>query len=295
VTLPGRLLREALAAERPLQVVGAVNAFAAIMAERAGFRALYLSGAGVSTASFGLPDLGMTTRGEVLEDVRRITGVTSLPLIVDADTGWGSAFGIARTVKEMIRTGAAGMHIEDQVATKRCGQRPGKVVVSTGEMADRVKAAVDAKTDRDFIVIARTDAVATEGIDASLERARVYRDAGADMIFPEALSTLEDYRRFVDAVGVPVLANITEFGVTPLFSRGELAGAGVSAVLYPLSAFRAMNAAASKVYREIREKGTQRDVVGLMQSREELYDLLRYYEYEQRLDRLYPGHERRND
>jgi methylisocitrate lyase len=291
VTLPGKLLRETLAREVPLQVVGAVNALAAMMAERAGFRALYLSGAGVANASFGLPDLGLTTRGEVLEDARRITGVTDLPLIVDADTGWGSALAIARTVKEMTRAGAAGMHIEDQVATKRCGQRPGKVVVSAWEMADRIKAAADAKSDPDFVVIARTDAVALEGIGPSLERARVYQDAGADMIFPEALSTLDEYRRFVDAVEIPVLANITEFGVTPLYTVDELAGAGVSAVIYPLSAFRAMNAAALKVYREIRQKGTQRGVVSLMQTREDLYDLLRYYEYEKTLDRLYPGHD----
>ena len=289
MTLPGKFLREALAREKPLQIVGAVNALAAMMAERAGFRALYLSGAGVANASFGLPDLGMTALSEVLEDARRITGVTDLPLIVDADTGWGSALGIARTVKEMIRAGAAGMHIEDQVAAKRCGQRPGKVVVSAWEMADRIKAAADAKSDPDFVVIARTDAVALEGVVPSLERARVYQDAGADMIFPEALSTLEEYRGFADAVDIPVLANITEFGVTPLYTLDELAGAGVSAVIYPLSAFRAMNAAALKVYREIRQKGTQRDVVSLMQTREELYDLLRYYEYEQKLDRLYPG------
>jgi methylisocitrate lyase len=295
VTLPGRLLRMALAAEKPLQVVGAVNAIAAMMAERAGFRAIYLSGAGVANASFGLPDLGLTTRSEVLEDARRITGVTALPLIVDADTGWGSAFAVARTVKEVIRAGAAAMHIEDQVATKRCGQRPGKVIVSAGEMVDRIKAAADAKTDPDFVVIARTDAVAVEGIDASLERALSYRDAGADMIFPEALSTLEDYRRFVNVVDIPVLANITEFGVTPLFSLDELGGAGVGAVLYPLSAFRAMNAASLKVYREIREKGTQRDVVGLMQTREELYDLLHYYEYEQKLDILYSKRDEKSD
>jgi methylisocitrate lyase len=285
----------ALAAEKPLQVVGAVNAIAAMMAERAGFRAIYLSGAGVANASFGLPDLGLTTRSEVLEDARRITGVTALPLIVDADTGWGSAFAVARTVKEVIRAGAAAMHIEDQVATKRCGQRPGKVIVSAGEMVDRIKAAADAKTDPDFVVIARTDAVAVEGIDASLERALSYRDAGADMIFPEALSTLEDYRRFVNVVDIPVLANITEFGVTPLFSLDELGGAGVGAVLYPLSAFRAMNAASLKVYREIREKGTQRDVVGLMQTREELYDLLHYYEYEQKLDILYSKRDEKSD
>lgn len=291
MTSPGRLLRAALAAEKPLQIVGAINALAAMMAERAGFRAVYLSGAGVANASFGLPDLGMTARSEVTDDARRITGVTSLPLIVDADTGWGGAFAIARTVKEFIRAGAAGLHIEDQVATKRCGQRPGKKVVSAGEMEDRIKAATDAKTDPDFVVIARTDAVASEGIDPSLERAISYRDAGADMIFPEALSTVEDYRKFVNSVGIPVLANITEFGVTPLFTLKELADAGVAAVLFPLSAFRAMNAAAIKVYREIREKGTQRDIVGLMQTREELYDLLQYYEYERKLDLLHSKHD----
>lgn len=286
---PGALFRETLVQEKPLQIAGTINAFSALIAERAGFRTIYLSGAGVANASFGLPDLGVTTLTDVLEDARRITGVTPLPLIVDADTGWGSAFMIARTVKEMIRAGAAGMHIEDQIAIKRCGQRPGKVVVAAGEMVDRIKAAVDAKTDPDFVVIARTDAVAVEGVDASMERAVHYRDAGADMIFPEALSRLEDYARFVDAVRVPVLANITEFGVTPLFTLDELSRAGVSAVLYPLSAFRAMNEAAFEVYRTIRQKGTQKDALKLMQSREELYGLLRYYDYEQKLDQLFPG------
>lgn len=286
---PGALFRETLVQEKPLQIAGTINAFSALMAERAGFRAIYLSGAGVANASFGLPDLGMTTLTDVLEDARRITSVTTLPLIVDADTGWGGAFMIARTVKEVIRAGAAGMHMEDQIAIKRCGQRPGKVVVAAGEMVDRIKAAVDAKTDPDFVVIARTDAVAVEGVDASIERAVRYRDAGADMIFPEALSRLEDYARFVDAVRVPVLANITEFGVTPLFTLDELSRAGVSAVLYPLSAFRAMNAAAFEVYRTIRQKGTQKDALKLMQSREELYGLLRYYDYEQKLDQLFPG------
>lgn len=285
---PGALLRGALAHEKPLQIAGTINAFSALMAEREDFRAIYLSGAGVANASFGLPDLGMTTLTDVLTDARRITGVTTLPLIVDADTGWGGAFMIARTVKEMIRAGAAGMHIEDQLAAKRCGQRPGKVVVAVEEMVDRIKASVDAKTDPDFVVIARTDAIAIEGVDASIERALHYRDAGADMIFPEALSRLEDYARFVVALQMPVLANITEFGVTPLFTLDELSGAGVSAVLYPLSAFRAMNAAAVEVYRAIRAEGTQKEVLYLMQTREELYDLLHYHEYEQKLDRLYP-------
>ncbi len=284
---PGAQLRRALSEEKPLQIPGTVNAYAAIMAERVGFRAIYLSGAGVANASYGLPDLGITTLSDVLADVRRITGVTKLPLLVDTDTGWGHAFMIARTVQEMIRAGAAGIHIEDQVAAKRCGQRPGKKVVSLQEMEDRIKAAVDARTDPKFIIIARTDAAAVEGIEAAVARAVRYREAGADMIFAEALARLEDYRKFVDAAGVPVLANITEFGVTPLFTRDELAAAGVGGVLYPLSAFRAMNAAALKVYQAIREKGTQRDVVGTMQTREELYDFLGYYEFEKKLDRLF--------
>ena len=284
---PGAQLRRALDEEKPLQIAGTINAYAAIMAERVGFRAIYLSGAGVANASYGLPDLGITTLSDVLADVKRITGVTRLPLLVDADTGWGHAFMIARTVLEMIRAGAAGIHIEDQVAAKRCGQRPGKKVVSVDEMTDRIKAAVDARTDPEFVIVARTDAAAVEGLEASVSRAVRYREAGADMIFAEALARLEDYRKFVDAAGVPVLANITEFGVTPLFTRDELAAAGVGAVLYPLSAFRAMNAAALKVYQAIREKGTQRDFVGTMQTREELYDFLGYYEYEKKLDRLF--------
>jgi methylisocitrate lyase len=284
---PGALLRAALSEERPLQIAGAINAYAAIMAERVGFRALYLSGAGVANASYGLPDLGVTTLPDVLTDARRITGVTSLPLLVDADTGWGHAFMIARTVQEMIRAGVAGIHIEDQVAAKRCGQRPGKRVVSVEEMEDRIKAAVDARTDSGFVVVARTDAVAVEGLDAAIARAKRYREAGADVIFPEALVRIEDYGKFVDAVGVPVLANITEFGVTPIFSRDDLAKAGLGAVLYPLSAFRAMNAAALRVYRAIREEGTQKNVVDIMQTREDLYDFLGYYEYEKKLDLLF--------
>jgi methylisocitrate lyase len=284
---PGGLLRRALSEEKPLQIAGTINAYAAIMAERVGFRAIYLSGAGVANASYGLPDLGMTTLTDVLADVRRITGVTGLPLLVDADTGWGHAFMIARTVKEMTRAGAAGIHIEDQVAAKRCGQRPGKRVVGVDEMADRIKAAVDARTDPEFVIVARTDAVASEGLEAAAVRAVRYRETGADMIFAEAIGRLEDYKIFVEAAGIPVLANVTEFGVSPLFTRDELAAAGVAAALYPLSAFRAMNAAALKIFRAIREKGTQRDVIGDMQTREELYDFLGYYEYERKLDRLF--------
>ncbi len=284
---PGGLFRRALADEKPLQVVGTINAFSAIMAEKVGFRAIYLSGAGVANGCFGLPDLGMTTLTEVLDEARRITGVVSLPLIVDVDTGWGSAFMIGKTVREMIRTGVAAIHIEDQTGTKRCGQRPGKKVVGPQEMVDRIKAAVDAKTSRDFVVIARTDAAAPEGLEASIARAGLYREAGADMIFPEALPGIDDYRRFVEAVDIPVLANITEFGVTPLFTLDELSQAGVGAVLYPLSAFRAMNAAALKVYRDIRHKGTQRGVVDIMQTREELYEFLNYYDYERKLDQLF--------
>ncbi len=290
----GALLRAALTEERPLQVVGAVNAYAALLAERSGFRALYLSGAGVANASFGLPDLGMTTLNDVLEDVRRITSVSRLPLLVDADTGWGHAFMIGRTVREMTRAGAAGVHIEDQVAAKRCGHRPGKALVSCAEMADRIKAAVDTRTDAGFVIMARTDAVAVEGLEAAIERACRYREAGADMLFPEALTGLDQYRRFAQAVGVPILANITEFGITPLFTREELAGAGVGLVLYPLSAFRAMSATALRVYRAIRENGTQRGVVESMQSRTELYDIIGYHDYERRLDELF-GREEKND
>lgn len=289
---PGQLLRAALAEEKPLQVAGAINAYAALLAERAGFRALYLSGAGVANASFALPDLGLTTLGDVLEEVRRVTGASGLPLLVDADTGWGHAFMIGRTVREMIRAGAAGMHIEDQVAAKRCGHRPGKALVSPGEMADRIRAAVDARTDPDFVIMARTDAVAVEGIEAAIERACRYREAGADMIFPEALTELAHYRRFAEAAAIPLLANITEFGVTPLFTVEELAGAGVGLVLYPLSAFRAMSAAALRVYRAIREEGTQRGVVAEMQSRAELYEVLGYHDYEKKLDELFGKEEK---
>lgn len=283
----GKLLRKALAEEKPLQVAGTINAFSAIMAERVGFRAIYLSGAGVANACFGIPDLGMITLTDVLGEAGRITGATSLPLIVDVDTGWGSAFMIGRTVREMIRTGVAAIHIEDQVAAKRCGQRPGKKIVRPGEMADRIKAAVDARACEEFMVVARTDAAAIEGLEASIERACLYCEAGADMVFPEALPAIDDYRRFVESLDVPVLANITEFGVTPLFTLDQLSHVGVAVVLYPLSAFRAMNAAALKVYRSIRRSGTQREVLDLMQTREELYNFLNYYDYERKLDELF--------
>ncbi len=284
---PGKQFRAALDAERPLQVVGAINAYAALLAEQSGFRAIYLSGAGVANASFGLPDLGMTTLNDVLEDVRRLTAACSLPLLVDADTGFGPAFMVGRTVAQLIASGAAGMHIEDQVQAKRCGHRPGKALVSSAEMADRIKAAVDARRDPGFVIMARTDAIASEGLDAAIARSRGYVEAGADMIFAEAVTSLDDYRGFTSAVGVPVLANITEFGKTPLFSVDELQAAGVRLVLYPVSAFRAMSQAAIRVYRTIRRAGTQKDVVELMQSREDLYQVLGYHEYEQKLDTLF--------
>jgi methylisocitrate lyase len=284
---PGARLRRAVSEEKPLQVVGAINAYHATLAEHAGYRALYLSGGGVAAGSLALPDLGISTLHDVLEDVRRITYITQLPLLVDADTGFGpSAFNIARTVRELIRAGAAGCHIEDQVQSKRCGHRPGKAIVSKGEMADRIKAAADARTD-DFVIMARTDALAVEGLDAALERAVACAEAGADMIFPEAVTELDQYRRFVEATGVPVLANITEFGQTPLFTTQELKDAGVGLALYPLSAFRAMNQAALKVYEAIRRDGTQKAVLDIMQTRDELYDHLGYHAYEQQLDRLY--------
>jgi methylisocitrate lyase len=284
---PGKRFRTALTEERPLQVVGTVNAYAAIMAERTGFRAIYLSGAGVANASYGLPDLGITTLNDVLEDVRRITSATALPLLVDIDTGWGGAFVIARTIRQMITAGAAAIHLEDQVQAKRCGHRPGKAIVSTREMVDRIKAAVDARTDPDFVIIARTDAFAREGLDAALERALHYKEAGADILFPEALPELHHYRAFAAATELPILANITEFGVTPLFTREELASADVSLALYPLSAFRAMSAAALNVYRALRGEGTQRNVVATMQTRQELYDFLGYEAYEAKLDALF--------
>jgi methylisocitrate lyase len=283
----GARLRAALETERPLQIVGAINAYSALLAERSGFRALYLSGAGVANASFGLPDLGITSLNDVCEDVRRICSATNLPLLVDADTGWGGAFNIARTCRDLIRAGAAGMHIEDQVSAKRCGHRPGKELVPPGEMVDRIKAAVDARTDDAFVVMARTDAHAVEGQQAALERAAAYVQAGADMIFAEALTTLDEYRQFTSAIRVPVLANITEFGKTPLFTVQELASVGVSMVLYPLSAFRAMSKAALTVYGAIRREGTQKSVLDLMQTRSELYDTLGYLEYERKLDALF--------
>jgi methylisocitrate lyase len=287
VQTAGARLRAAVDAERPLQVVGAINAYAALLARQAGFKALYLSGAGVANASFGLPDLGMTALNEVCEDVRRISGACELPLLVDADTGWGAAFNIARTTRELIRAGAAGMHLEDQVSAKRCGHRPGKALVSAAEMSDRIKAAVDGRTDAQFVIMARTDAHAVEGQAAALERAAAYVEAGADMLFAEALKTLDEYRAFAARVPVPVLANITEFGQTPLFSREELGAAGVRLVLYPLSAFRAAAKAQVVVYEAIRRQGTQQAVVPYMQTRAELYAVLGYHEYEKKLDELF--------
>ncbi|MBC7783666.1 MAG: methylisocitrate lyase [Burkholderiales bacterium] len=284
---PGQTLRAAVAAERPLQVVGAINAYCAMLAERAGYRALYLSGAGVANASFGLPDLGITTLNDVCEDIRRITQASDLPLLVDADTGWGGAFMIARTVREMTRAGAAGCHLEDQVQAKRCGHRPGKALVSGTEMCDRIKAAVDSRTDADFVVMARTDAHASEGLQAAIERAGAYVNAGADMIFAEALTTLDEYRTFCGAIRAPVLANITEFGRTPLFALDELRDAGVRLALYPLSAFRAMSRAAAEVYQTIRTAGTQKSLTERMQTRNELYEVLDYHAYEQKLDALF--------
>lgn len=286
-TSPGIRLREAAAEEKPLQVAGAINAFAAMLAEQAGFRALYVSGAGVANASFGMPDLGITTLNDVLEDVRRITSVTGLPLLVDADTGFGGAFQIARTVKQMSRAGVAAIHIEDQVAAKRCGHRPNKAIVSLAEMTDRIKAAADAREDPAFVIMARTDALAVEGLEGAIERACACVEAGADMIFPEAVVSLDQYRKFADAVQVPILANMTEFGQTPLFTVKELEESGVGLALYPLSAFRAMSAAALQVYRIIRTEGTQRNAIDSMQTRSELYDVLRYYDYERKLDQLF--------
>ena len=283
----GAKLRQAIQSEKPLQIVGTINAYTAMMAERVGHKALYLSGAGVANASFGLPDLGMTSLNDVCEDIRRITGATDVPLLVDADTGWGGAFNIARTVKEMTRAGAAGFHIEDQVAQKRCGHRPNKEIVSQGEMVDRVKAAVDARIDDQFLIMARTDALQQEGLEAAIERAQACVEAGADAIFAEAVHTLEQYQAFTNALNVPVLANITEFGATPLFNKDELAGVGVEMVLYPLSAFRAMNKAALNVYQNILAKGDQKDVVESMQTRAELYDFLNYHSFEEKLDALF--------
>ena len=284
---PGARLRQAVGAEQPLQVVGAINAYHAMMAERVGYRALYLSGGGVAAGSLGLPDLGISNLHDVCEDVRRITYVTQAPLLVDADTGLGpSAFNIERTVRELMRAGAAGCHIEDQVQAKRCGHRPGKAIVSKAEMVDRVKAAADAARD-DFVIMARTDALAVEGLQGAIDRACACVEAGADMIFPEAMTELAQYQQFAQAVGVPVLANITEFGATPLFTTQELGAVGVGLVLYPLSAFRAMNQAALKVYEAIRHDGTQQGVVDIMQTRNDLYDYLGYHAFEQKLDALF--------
>ena len=287
VLTAGARFRAAVAGERPLQIVGVINAYAALLAERAGFRALYLSGGGVAAASLGLPDLGISTLDDVLVDTRRITDVTDLPLLVDVDTGFGSAFNIARTVRSLVRAGAGALHIEDQVQAKRCGHRPGKALVSKEEMVDRIKAAVDARADPTFCIMARTDALAVEGLDLALERARAYVEAGADMLFPEALTDVRMYGLFARETGVPVLANMTEFGKTPLVSTPEIGQAGAHMVLYPLSAFRAMSAAAMNVYETIRRHGSQESVLNEMQTRAELYDVLGYYAYEQKLDELF--------
>lgn len=286
-TSAGARFRAAVTAESPLQVIGAINAYHARLAERTGYRALYVSGGGVAAGSLGLPDLGISTLDDVLTDVRRITDASGLPVLVDADTGFGGAFNIARSVKALIKAGAGALHIEDQVQAKRCGHRPGKAIVTQAEMVDRVKAAVDARTDGDFVIMARTDALAVEGLQSAIDRACACVEAGADMIFPEAVTELPMYRQFAAAVKVPVLANITEFGATPLFTVDELRGADVALVLYPLSAFRAMNAAALKVYQAVRRDGTQANVLDLMQTRMELYDYLGYHEFEQKLDQLF--------
>jgi methylisocitrate lyase len=284
---PGAKFRAAVAAEKPLQVIGAINAYTARMAEASGFKALYISGGGVAANSLGMPDLGISTMEDVLIDARRITDVTTLPLLVDIDTGWGGAFNIARTIRTFQKAGVAAVHMEDQVGTKRCGHRPGKEVVSLEEMVDRVKAAVDARTDPNFIIMARTDALAVEGINAAMDRACAYVEAGADMIFPEAMTELSMYKQFKQAVKVPILANITEFGHTPLYTREELATVDVDIVLHCCSAYRAMNAAALKVYQSIRAEGTQKNVVDLMQTRADLYKYLDYHSYEQKLDELF--------
>jgi methylisocitrate lyase len=288
----GAALRAAIAAEKPLQVVGAINAYAARMAEATGFRALYLSGGGVAANSLGLPDLGISTMDDVLIDIRRITEASRLPLLVDADTGWGSAFNIARTVRSFIKAGAAGLHIEDQVQAKRCGHRPGKEVVAREDMVDRIKAAVDARSDAGFVIMARSDALASHGIEEMLERLVACVAAGADAVFPEAITDLAMYRRVKDAVQVPVLANITEFGKTPLYTREELGAVGVDIVLHCCSAYRAMNAAALKVYEAIRHDGTQKNVVNLMQTRDDLYKFLDYHAYERKLDELFSSEKR---
>lgn len=283
----GKRFKDAVSQNSPLQILGVINAYSAIQATKSGAKALYLSGAGVANASIGLPDLGMTNLEDVCIDTRRITAATDLPLLIDADTGWGGAFNIARTIKELTRAGAAGCHIEDQVAQKRCGHRPNKELVSKDEMCDRIKAAVDGKIDSDFVVMARTDAHASEGQKAAIERASAYVEAGADMIFAEAIHTLEEYKQFTNVIKVPVLANITEFGKTPYFTLDELKEVGISMVLYPLSGFRAMNKAALSVFKEIIQKGTQKGVLDIMQTREELYDMLGYHKFEDKLDELF--------
>ncbi|HEY1683723.1 MAG TPA: methylisocitrate lyase [Tepidisphaeraceae bacterium] len=284
---PGKQFRAAVTAENPLQIPGVINAYAALLAQRAGFKALYLSGAGVANASFGLPDLGITTSNDVAEDIRRITLAVDLPLLVDADTGFGSAFNITRTVREFTSAGAAAMHLEDQVQAKRCGHRPGKALVSSEEMRDRIKTAVDARTDDQFVIMARTDAHAVEGLQSAIDRANAYVKAGADMIFAEALATLDEFRQFTAAIRVPVLANITEFGKTPMFTIEELRSAGVGIALYPLSAFRAMSFAAEQTYKTLRAAGTQKSLIDKMQTRQELYEVLHYHAYEQKLDQLF--------
>ncbi|ENC8466068.1 methylisocitrate lyase [Salmonella enterica subsp. enterica serovar Newport] len=285
---PGQAFRAALAKENPLQIVGAINANHALLAQRAGYQAIYLSGGGVAAGSLGLPDLGISTLDDVLTDIRRITDVCPLPLLVDADIGFGSStFNVARTVKSIAKAGAAALHIEDQVGAKRCGHRPNKAIVSKEEMVDRIRAAVDARTDPNFVIMARTDALAVEGLEAALDRAQAYVDAGADMLFPEAITELSMYRQFADVAQVPILANITEFGATPLFTTDELRSANVAMALYPLSAFRAMNRAAEKVYTVLRQEGTQKNVIDIMQTRNELYESINYYQFEEKLDALY--------
>ena len=286
-TTPGQSFRAALSRNQPLQIVGTVNAYSALMAQKLGHQAIYLSGGGVAASSLGKPDLGISTLADVLEDARRITDASDLPLLVDVDVGWGGAFNIARCIRQMTRAGVAAVHIEDQVMQKRCGHRPNKAIVSSAEMVDRVKAAVDARTDHSFAIMARTDALAVEGMEAAIDRAQACVEAGADMIFPEAMTELDQYRQFVQAVKVPVLANITEFGATPLFNTQQLASVGVSMALYPLSAFRAMSLAALKVYQHILDDGSQQQVVEQMQTRAELYDFLDYHQYEQTLDQLF--------
>ncbi|MDB4026001.1 methylisocitrate lyase [Candidatus Thioglobus sp.] len=280
----GKKFRKLVNENKPLQVVGAVNAYSALMAEKVGHQSIYLSGGGVAASSLGVPDLGITSLADVLEDAKRITQVTSLPLLVDADTGWGGALNISRCVREMINSGVAAIHIEDQVSQKRCGHRPNKAIVSTNEMVDRIKAAVDAKTDPNFVIMARTDSLAIEGMHSAIDKATAFVEAGADMIFPEALNTIEQYREFSDSINVPILANITEFGQTPLFTKEELSDAGVDMILYPLSAFRAMSKAALNVYQHIIQDGHQNNVIDSMQTREELYDFLNYHQYEKQLD-----------